>query len=144
MMTSGARTVTAAELVRSVKMRNRSAYWINARAGDIYTDNSSQIGIDQISYLPKSASPSNLSQFDLRISTYANAATYDAQLHPLAGIDNITVTTANGVNIEYNKASLDHAYVTFAKKPEIVIVDYPTLQSISTLINDAKRLVLVN
>jgi hypothetical protein len=141
---SGAQTMSAHELIQSVKAKGRTVYWLNARQGDSYLNNSSTSGIDHISYRPEGSNISNLNQFDVMIGTYRDYSTYLAQPHPFLGALGRTVTLSNGGTLTYNQMSPDRALVAFPDKPEIVVLNYPTTQGLSTLINDAQKLVPIN
>lgn len=143
-VSSGVETMSAAELIQSIKAENRTVYWLNAKRGDSYANKSSANGIDQITYRPAGANISDLAQFDVIVGTYKDYATYDAQPHPLLGANGRTTTLTNGATVTYNSASPNQAVVQFADKSEVVVINYPAAQAVPTLINDAENLVPVN
>jgi hypothetical protein len=140
---SGVQTMSAAELIQSIKVNNKTAYWLNAKPGDSYSDNSSTEGVDQISYRPEGSNISNLNQYDVMIGTYRDFSTYDAQPHLLLGANGRTVTLSNGATLTYNQMSPERALVAFPDQAEIVVINYPTTQTVPTLINDAENLVQI-
>lgn len=141
MISSGAQSMSAGDLVTLVKSEDKLAYWIKPVPGDTYTKNSTQDGVNSISYIPSDAKLSDLNQVNLTIKTYRNIAVYNAQLQPLSAANDTTITTATGANVQYSKASLNRMIVSFTHKPEIVVVQYPTVQNVTTLVRDAKSLV---
>ena len=84
-VSSGVESMSAAELIQSIKAENRTVYWLNAKQGDSYANESSANGIDQITYRPAGADVSDLAQFDVIVGTYKDYSTYDAHPHPLLG-----------------------------------------------------------
>jgi len=144
MVSSGAKTLSADNLVTLVKSNNRLTYWIKSVPGDMYSNNSTQDGVNSISYIPSNAKLSDLRQVDLTVKTYKNFAIYTSQLQPLVGPNETMVTTATGTIVEFNKGFSDRMIVSFTKKPEIVVVQYPTTQDVTTLMRDARSLVPIN
>lgn len=143
-VSSGVESMSAAELIQSVKAENRTVYWLNAKRGDSYANNSSANGIDQITYRPAGANASDLAQFDVIVGTYKDYATYDAHPHPLLGANGRTTTLTSGATVTYNSASPNQAVVQFPDKSEVVVLNYPAMQAVPALINDAENLVPVS
>jgi nitrate reductase NapE component len=144
MTSAGVQSMTANQLVATVKHQGRTVFWLNAKQGDSYSNSSSTPGVDHISYRPAGSNISNLNQFDVMIGTYRDFSTYLAQPHPFLGVLGRTVTLSTGGTLTYNQKSPNRAIVAFAAKPEIVVLDYPSTQGLSTLINDAQNLVPIN
>lgn len=143
-VSSGVQTMSAAELVQTIKAENRTVYWLNAKQGDSYTNTSSANGTDQIFYRPVGAQVSNLNQFDVNVSTYQDFATYDAQPHPLLGANGRAIALTNGATLTYNTASPNQAVVQFPNKPGVIVLNYPAFQAVPTMINDAENLVPIS
>ncbi len=143
-VTSGIQSMSAAELIQSVKSENRNVYWLSSKRGDSYTNDSSANGIDQVTYRPAGANLSDLNAFDVIVATYKDYSTYDAQPHPLLGANGRSVTLANGATVTFNSASPNQAVVQFPDKSEVVVLNYPAVQAVPTIINDAGNLVLIN
>ncbi len=78
---SHAQTMSATELIQSVKAGFRTVYWLNAKHGDSYSNNGSTSLVYQISYLSVGSDTANLKQFDMMIRTYRNFDTFDEKLH---------------------------------------------------------------
>jgi len=140
-VSSGVQSMSAAELVQTIKAENRTVYWLNSKQGDSYTNSSSANGIDQIFYRPVGSNPSDLNQFDVNVGTYRDYSTYEAQPHPFLGANGRTITLPSGATVTYNTASPNQAVVQFSNKPEIVVINYPATQTVPTIINDAENLV---
>lgn len=141
---SGVQSMSAAELIQSIKAENRTVYWLNAKQGDSYANHTSANGMDQITYRPAGANVSDLTQFDVIVGTYKNYSTYDAQPHPLLGANGRTTTLTSGATVTYNSASPNQAVVQFPDRPEVVVLNYPAMQAVPTIINDAGNLVRIN
>jgi CheY-like chemotaxis protein len=138
---SGTRPMSATGLIQNVPTKNGKVYWLNVKQGDTYSVNSVVPGVDQITYLPKGSNISKLNQFDVVIGTYRDISTYNAQPHPFLGANGRTVTLSNGSTLSYNQMSPDRAVVSFPNKSELVVLNYPTTQTLPTLIKDAQNLV---
>lgn len=143
-VSSGVESMSAAELIQTIKAENRTVYWLNAKRGDSYANKSSANGIDQITYRPAGANISDLAQFDVIVGTYKDYATYDSQPHPFLGANGRTTTLTSGATVTYNSASPNQAVVQFADKSEVVVLNYPAMQAVPTIINDAGNLVPVS
>lgn len=143
-VSSGVQTMSAAELIQSIKAENRTVYWLGSKQEDSYTNSSSANGLNQITYRPVGASVSNLNQFDVIVGTYRDYSTYDATPHPLLGANGRTTTLTSGATLTYNAASPIQAVVQFPNKAEVVVLNYPANQAVPTLINDAENLVPVS
>lgn len=143
-VSSGVESMSAAELIQSIKAENRTVYWLNAKQGDSYANESSANGIDQITYRPAGADVSDLAQFDVIVGTYKDYSTYDAHPHPLLGANGRTTTLTSGATVTYNSALPNQAVVQFPDKPEVVVINYPATQAVPALINDAESLVPIS
>ena len=143
-VSSGVQTMSAAELIQTIKTENRTVYWLNSKQGESYTNSSSANGIDQIFYRPVGSSASDLKQFDVNVGTYRDYSTYDAQPHPFLGANGRTITLPSGATVTYNTASPNQAVVQFSNKPEVVVLNYPATQTVPTIINDAESLVPIS
>lgn len=143
MKTSGVQSMTADQLVATVTSQGRPVFWLNRLSGDMYSDNTSVNGIDVISYLPSDANPAHLNQLDLVVKTYKDSNVYNMQLHPLAGGSGTVVENVGNVSVTYSPTSPDHSIITFKDRPQIVSIDYPAFQDVSTLVMDAQNLQLV-
>ena len=143
-VSSGIQTMSAAELIQSIKAENRTVYWLKSKQGDSYTNSSSANGLDQVTYRAEGANVSNLNQFDVIVGTYRDYSTYDAQPHPLLGANGRTTTLASGATVTYNAALPTQAVVQFPNKPEVVVLNYPAARAVPTLINDAETLVPIS
>jgi len=140
MISSGSQTISAADLVTLVRSEHKLAYWISPVAGDSYSNNSTEEGVNSVSYMPSGMRPKDLSQVSLTIKTYKDIAVYNKQLQPLAGPNETVITTANGTNVEYDEGLPNRMIVSFPRKPEIVVVQYPTTQNVTILMRDAANL----
>jgi len=143
-VSSGVQTMSAAELIQSIKAENRTVYWLKSKRGDSYTNSSSANGLDQVTYRTAGTNVSNLNHFDVIVGTYKDYSTYDAQLHPLLGANGRTTTLTSGATVTYNAASPNQAVVQFPNNPEVVVLDYPAAQAVPTIINDAENLVPIS
>lgn len=140
---SGVQTMSATELIQGVKAGNKTVYWLNAKPGDSYSYDNLTNGVDQISYRPEGSDISNLNQFDVKIGTYQDISTYDAQPHTSLGGRGVSVILNNGSTLAYNAKTRDRAVVTFPDRPEVVVLNYPAAQTLPTLIGDAQKLVAI-
>lgn len=143
-VSSGVQSMSAAELVQTIKAENRTVYWLNLKQGDSYTISSSANGIDQIFYRPVGTRASDLNHFDVNVGTYRDYSTYDAQPHPFLGANGRTITLPSGSTVTYNTASPNQAVVQFSNKPEVVVLNYPATQTVPTIINDAETLIPIS
>lgn len=144
MVSSGVQTMSATELIQTVKAENRTVYWLSSKLGDSYSNSSLTDGVDQISYRPVGSNVSDLNQFDVMVGTYKDFSTYDAQPHPLLGANSRSIDLGGGTTLTYSTASPNRAIVAFASSPEIVVLNYPAVQPVPTLINDAQNLVTIS
>lgn len=140
-VSSGIQTMSAAELIQLIRTENRTVYWLDSRQGDSYTKMSPSTGRDQVFYRVAGAPVSNLNQFEVNVDTYRDYSTYDLQPHPLLGANELTTSLPGGGTITYSSESPSQAFVQFADKPEVVVLNYPAVQSVPTMINDAENLV---
>lgn len=138
---SSIQTMSATELVQLVKTENRTVYWLDAKRGETYTNSSTANGVSHIFYRPASNSVSNLNQYDFNVDTYRDYSTYDGLPHPLLGVNGRTTTLASGATVTYNVVSPTQAVVQFPNHPEVVVINYPNVQSVPSVINDAQNLV---
>lgn len=143
-VSSGVQTMSAAELIQSIKAENRTVYWLGSKQEDSYTNSSSVNGLDQVTYRAVGANVSNLNQFDVIVGTYRDYSTYDATPHPLLGANGRTTTLTSGATITYNAASPNRAVVQFPNKAEVVVLNYPANQAVPTIINNAETLVPIS
>ena len=141
---SGTQTMSAMELVQSVNAENRNVYWLGSKQGDSYSNSSSADGVDQITYHPEGSDISNLNQFDLIVGTYHDSSIYDAHPHPYLGGNGRTITLTSGALVSYNASSPDQAVVRFPNKSQVVVLNYPAVQSVPNMINDAQNLVPIS
>lgn len=140
---SGARSLSADQLVTAVQSHGRPVFWLNRLSGDTYSENSSVNGVDTVSYLPEGTNVQSPKQLDLVIKTYRDSNVFNVQLHPLQGTADTTVESAGGITVVYNPAAPDHSVVTFKDRPQVVAITYPSFQSLSTLMMDAQNLALI-
>lgn len=141
---SGAQSMTADQLIATVKSQGRPVFWLNRLSGDTYSENSAVSGVDVITYLPEGADLKAPGQLDLIIKTYRDANIFNVQLHPLSGTADTTVENVGGVTVIYNPASPDHSVVKFKDRPQVVAITYPGFQTVSTLVMDAQNLAPIN
>lgn len=141
---SDGQSITADQLISAVTARGRSVFWLNGISGDTYSENSSVSGLDVISYIPASTNLSTPRSFDLVIKTYRDTNFFNSQLHPLSGADDAAIEKVGGVTITYSPSSPDHSVVTFKDRPQVVTIDYPSFQGLSTLVADAENLQLIS
>lgn len=140
MMSSGVRTMTSSDLVSFVNLEHIDAYWLKNAPGTKYTINNAQSGINSISYLPAGAGASASSQSQMSIKTYTNGELYSSQLKPLSSTDTMHTVTQNGITVQYDTSAPNHMAVLFSDKPEVVVVDYPTVQTPASFLRDALNL----
>lgn len=140
MKSSGVQAMSADQLVATVKGQGRPVFWLGRLSGDKYSQNTTVSGVDLISYLPDNANPMYLNQLDLVIKTYKDLNVYNTQLHQLFAGSGTVVENAGRVTVTFRPTSPDHSVVTFKDRPEVVAIDYPGFQNISTLVNDAQNL----
>jgi hypothetical protein len=140
MVSTGVQSMTADQLVAAVKAQGRPVFWLNRLSGDTYSDTTATSGVDIISYRPEGASSQNVDQSDLVIKTYRDSASYDARLHHVEGSALLTVETLSGIKVSYNPSDLHHVVIYFNNRPQVVLIEYPNIQKVSTLITDAQNL----
>ena len=140
LISSGAKSVTADELVQSVVIKGKTVFWLDRLSGDTYSHSSIQEGVDVVTYVPQSSAAPYLSTPDLVITTYRNLGIFNSQLRPLEGTKDNTVELFGRVEVSYNPASTNHATVFFKNRPEVAVISYPANQAVSTLVNDAQSL----
>ncbi len=138
--TSGVQHMTADQLIATVASQGRPVFWLNRLSGDTYSHNSTVNGVDVISYIPTGANPAHLNHLDLVVKTYRDSSIYNVQLRPLAGGSDTVVKNVGNVSVTYSPASPNHSIVTFKDRPQIVAIDYPAFQDVSTLVMDAQNL----
>ena len=109
----------------------------------MYSINVTRPGTSVITYLPTCLVPSDKKIPQLTVKTYSNTADYITAVHPLSQGSNMRSVTAGEMTVEFNNAKLDREIITFKNQPEIVTVNYPTLQTSQTLIKNAGNLKLV-
>jgi hypothetical protein len=141
---TGVQSMTADQLVATVNHQGRPVFWLNRISGDAYSYTTAISGVDIISYRPEGAVARNLDQSDLIITTHRDSFIYDAQLRPLDASAPLTVETLSGLKVTYNPSAPDHSVVYFDNQQQVVTIQYPENQKISTLINDAQNLVPIS
>jgi hypothetical protein len=144
MTSTGVQSMTADQLVATVKNQGRSVFWLNPISDDTYSDTTVTSGVDMISYRPEGTVSQNVDQSDLVIKTYRDSASYDARFHHVEESALLSVETLRGIKISYNPSDLHHVVIYFNNRPQVVLIEYPNIQKVSTLINDAQNLVLIN
>jgi len=141
--TCGVTSISADKLINYVKSENRSTFWFGPMPGNMYSINVTRPGTSVITYLPTCLVPSDKKIPQLTVKTYSNTADYITAVHPLSQGSNMRSVTAGEMTVEFNNAKLDREIITFKNQPEIVTVNYPTLQTSQTLIKNAGNLKLV-
>lgn len=142
-VSSGNQTMSAAELIQSVNAAGRIVYWLAPRSGDTYSISTTSNGIDQVSYYPEGSSISSLNQYSVSIATYKDLATYNANTHPFLGANSRTDVLSNGMTVTYNSISPTQAFVAFPDVAQKVVISYPSIQPVPTILNDAQNLLTV-
>ncbi|HUW87674.1 MAG TPA: hypothetical protein VMW30_04770 [Candidatus Paceibacterota bacterium] len=138
---SGLVTMSASEFIDHVKEDNLDAYWLGPVSEYKYTINHQAPGIADIFYLPKASGQSDTKLFLYEVKTYKNKEVWEARTHPLlATSGTTTITTAQGLSIKINPASMKGEVVTFSDRPEIVAIAYPAPQSQQAMIKNAESL----
>lgn len=143
-VTSGVQTMSAAELIQTVEERNQTVFWLGPKLRNSYSNTSLVDGVNQISYRAVGSNTSDLNRFEVMVSTYRDFSTYDSHPHPLIGANGRNIDLGDGTSLTYNTDSPYWAFVTFSVRPEIVVLTYPAVQPVPTLINDAQNLVTIS
>ncbi len=142
-VSTGIQTMSAAELIQSVKTQNLTAYWLAPVPGDSYSITTSASGVNQISYYPEGSGVSNSNQSAVSVATYKDLTTYEASSHPFLGANSRTDVLNNGSTVTYSSVSPTQAFVSFPDTAQKVVISYPSNQPVPTILNDAENLVLV-
>lgn len=137
---SGIRALTAEQLAATVMDQRRPVFWLGRLSGDKYSENTTESGVDAVSYLPQGVEPTNYSQLGLVIKTYRDAKLFNTQLRPLSVSSGLVFENVGSITVSYDPQSLDHSVVTFKDRPQIVAISYPGFQNASTLVMDAQNL----
>lgn len=139
----GVTSISADKLINYAKSENRSAFWFGPVPGNMYSINVTRPGTTVITYLPTCLVPSAKKISQLTVKTYGNTADYMAGVHPLSKGSNMKSVADGEMTVEFDKTKLDREIITFKNLPEIVTVNYPTVQASQTLVKSAGNLKLV-
>lgn len=132
-------------LIAHVKFNHVNALWIGPIAGEQYSINHMQPGIVQVFYTPKGSDLSLLSTFDYKITVYKSSTIYAESVVPLHERTNQkSIAVGNEINVQVDGTNMKSEKIFFNNQPMIVTINYSQVQSMATLIHNAKRLRSVN
>lgn len=137
---SGAVAMSATELTDAVLKEKSVTYWIGPIEGDKYTLIATSKDEIVVTYLPPDSNINLVDQPRLIFDTYANTAGMDEPIRPSRDTSLVRKVTDNGNIIEFDKDSMKEEMVTFIGRPEIVLVHYPSKQSLRTILANGQRL----
>jgi len=140
LMKVGAASLSLTQMTDHFKDGNKTAYWLGPMSSTKYTHVDNSNSRIAITYWPLNSNTDVMAQSKFTIETFMDPLAYATSLHPLADPNSAKIVTANGTTVEFNQASLNYEKVTFKNEPEIVIIDYPTWQLETTLMNNAEAL----
>lgn len=140
---SGAVGTSVDKFIDQIKNDNDSVYWLGPISGATYTISNFLESVDVVTYIPKGSNINDMSQPRLTVETFENPEAYAAHVHILIAADTVKHVTGKGVTVEYDTNAMNAATVRIEGESQIVVINYPTAQSVKTLLKDTKRLALV-
>ncbi len=136
--------MSSGQLIDHLKKDKVRAYWLGPVRGVEYTINHELRGIADVMYLRAGADPSDDKEVVYEVKTYVSKKIWDDHTHTILAVSNTTTISVNkNVSIKINKSSMKGVIATFADKPEIVAIAYPTPQTLDSMIKDVESLTLV-
>ena len=135
---SGWAAMSSTELFNHVKGSRTIAYWPGPISDDKYTHVDNFHPNLTITYWPKDSDINIGNQNTLIVETYVNSLSL---LTPLGTYSDSAVAryvTTRGNTIEFNKRSMMEERVAIKDTAIIVVVHYPTKQSMSTMLENGK------
>lgn len=135
---TGEENMTADQLIKAIAPLKRPVFWLGPISGDTYLAHTTVSGIDIISYLPGGANLAHVSKFNFVIKTYKSAAAYNSQNH--SSTRGAVTEDVGKAIVTYNSSSPNHSFTAFKDRPQVVTIDYPVFEPLSTLVADAQNL----
>ena len=138
--------MSSSGLLEHVKGDNRSVYWLGPMPGAKYTTDHSEGYVDVITYLPEGSDLYNVGQPKLAVDTYDDVAAFVVHSYFSAdgGGDGAGKgTTPSGNSVEFNADSMESQTVWIKDVPQIVVIHYPTRQTVQSMMRDAGNLKLI-
>ncbi|HEX7405815.1 MAG TPA: hypothetical protein VF307_07825 [Candidatus Nanopelagicaceae bacterium] len=140
LMKVGAVSMSLTEMTDHFKDGNKTAYWLGPMSSTKYTYVDNSTSRIAMTYWPLNSNTDLMDQSKFTIETFMDPVAYATSLYPLADPNSAKIVTANGTTVEFNQASLNYEIVTFKDKAEVVVINYPTWQLETTLMNNAEAL----
>lgn len=140
----GAEAVTSKELVEHANENNVLAYWLGSFPGYEYTINHANPDVADIFYWQKGTQKLDTKLFLYEVKTYRNQKAWDARAHTILATANTeTIAINKSITIRINRGSMKGVIVTFAHRPEIVGIAYPTRRDLAEMIKNVQSLELL-
>lgn len=141
---AGAKVLALDEIIEHVKAEKKIVYWLGAKTGYTYTPNYILGDVVTITYLPKAADLHRIDHPKLSVQTYDDMNSYVSHLFGYNPPSNtrITMQSAEGNMVEFDAISMQSETITFLDDPHVVVINYPTKQNPSTMLENADRLTL--
>lgn len=141
---SGAVGMSVDEFIDRVKNDNDVIYWLGSIPETTYTISHSLEYVDVVTYVPKGSNLNDVTQPRLTVETFENSEAYALHVHALIGIDTVKYVTEKGFTIEYDTAVMNAVTVRIKGKVQTIVINYPTKQSVKTILKDVQKLSLVH
>ena len=140
---SGGFGMSADKLIDRVKADDGDAYWLGPISGMTNTVGRSVDGVEVVSYLVKGVGNQDSGQSKLTVETFESPEVYAAHVHALTGAETKMEVVEKGMTVQFDTSSLNAMTVRLTGAPEIVVVNYPTKQDQSQLLQDAAKIRVV-
>ena len=139
---SGRVGLTAFGLINHIILPNHAGgeYWLGAKDGYSYTTSCVIPGELKVTYLQPGASPSNLTSPQLSVTVYENQKYFYIANKSYTGSFRDNATNERGDTLTFDGETLISMKVALFKSDEIVLVKYPSPQSVESLLSDSMKL----
>ncbi|MBC7462920.1 MAG: hypothetical protein H7227_01515 [Actinobacteria bacterium] len=143
---SGRVGLTVIGLTNHIILPNHAGgeYWLGAKDGYSYTTSCVIPGELKVTYLPPGASPSNLTSPQLSVTAYENQKYFDLANKSYKGSFIDHATNNHGDTLSFDGETRIAMKVALFSSAEIVLVKYPSQQSVESLLADSMKLRLVS
>lgn len=139
----GTTAMTASQLTKHVGESDGQVYWLGPISGESYSPYCLTTGIHTITYLPAGADAVDLSQQRLTIQTFKNQATFFSGAHLSGAFTPKNIVNALGESVTFNSAQMNSLIVKMKGSPQIVVIHYPSEQSLTSMERDSENLTLI-
>jgi len=143
---SGAVALDAQDLSAHVDLpiHHGSRYWLGPKNGYSYTTNCVTAGKLIVTYLKLGEAASDTSIRNLSVTAYENQALFSASLRPLSAVALHSAVNSRGDILSFDTQNMMTLSVILDATQEVVVIAYPSVQSLGSMIHDSEDLRVVS